>query len=390
MSMKFVCCIPGRLVGKDNLGEGSNSEEPSFLFCKCDIVCDILPDDPQSVKHLLLKDISISEGSEIFVAERITINDIKLFNSQLGMDQERGKTLIRENIWYEFIKLLTGHRICIPSMENQIAFTRWIVHVSDDGVWKIVLEFESEGIIEKYTEIALEGAQSGEMDLFLLSNQIFQQSCSSNDEIHTLNTTIALLQEQIEEHKNNQRILDEMIEKRDSDTRNIVLTLLNDKKKKIIELSQKLELFDKEYREKQDDSNYINKNVNNAITELISPGKKKRIRNDRDIMDDLKKKNIGANLEVKLKQEEKNDDFDDFQFFGIRRSIYQKTENIPDVHITLDEPVTEISESPFIESDLPLNNDNEMPTIHPVNSESPIDSSQDLTETEAHVDTNSN
>ncbi|QLG75068.1 hypothetical protein HG535_0H03950 [Zygotorulaspora mrakii] len=296
--MKFISCIP---IG----GPAINSEEDELVLCQCEI--QEIPQSKENVNSTCVSEITISEGTDIYRRMNVRMCDMRVFESS------------KECVWYEFLKFLTGHKIQLPLLNDTIHFSSWVCYTSKGGNWNIVMELESAGITKKLAELQLDAIHSGEVDLFQFTNVLFHESCQLNDRVHHLESKVAGSNNRIKMLQEEQTERSSMLQKRDDRTRAVVVALLNEKKSKIKELYDKIDRLksnpmEELPSERISDSDIINKHVNDPVSHLTSPGKRrKRTPSDQDSGREQVKKRIIP------KVEQSSDDFEDFQFFGISK-----------------------------------------------------------------------
>lgn len=310
--MKFVSCIAvDAAIGEESQGD--------VVLCECDLGERALPENEADVVQLKVEAIVVSEGNEIHVRRGFGCDDLRVFTEG---DQETNVS--REAIWHELIKLLTGHRVQLDSLRGRVEFTRWVCHAPENETWLLVMELESRGIVRKIAELEVKAVTQGEVDLFQMTSSLFASFCESNDAARALTLRASELEALVQTMREEGEKLEKLREDRDNKTRSIMVGLLNEKKKKIAQLEHELEkrnllpsLGD------ISDSEVINKNVKEAVSELISPGKRKiRLEQmDEENKRKLPKKKLSPEPKIKPPA----DDFDDdFQFFGITK-VKQET-----------------------------------------------------------------
>ncbi|QLL30344.1 hypothetical protein HG536_0A01610 [Torulaspora globosa] len=300
--MKFVSCIAVSNVVDEEAPE-------DVVLCESDLGEQRLPESEQELSELMIEEIVISEGNEIHKRQKISREDLKIFPGT-----EREKSSLKGAIWHELVKLLTGHRVQLDSVKGSVQYTRWVCHAADGKTWYLAMEMEAGGIVRKLAQLDVPAVSEGEVDLFQMTNRLFASYCESSDAVKALLLRTAELESFLSERESLEKVRLE----RDDKTRSIMVNLLNEKKTRIAQLEQQLEekcpvsgLGDIQ------DSEVINRNVREAVSELISPGKR-RARAEQ-MKDDHKRKKVNRKLFPEPKIEPADDFDDDFQFFGITK-----------------------------------------------------------------------
>ncbi|CCD26694.1 Lif1p NDAI_0I01250 [Naumovozyma dairenensis CBS 421] len=316
-----------------------------------DIRSDLLPDTVELLEKSQIDKIVLSEGSMIYDKVQLNIDSLHLTD-------EGNDSSLRLYVWYELIRLLTGHQIFIDSLNEKIEYTRWVGRMSgnsdddeDDGDDNnnngatLCMELQSGNILKKIAEIKLNVVHTGEVDLFQMTQLLFNDYCKINDDKRLLNSKLKTLNERLRNFEEERVALDKILQERDNKTRSIVVGLLNSKKKKIRFLEQKLK--DNGIIDEIDisDSEIINKNVTNVVSKLNAPGRKgkkkssplktvKQKRATNSDNDDTLRKRQKINNNILPNGKDDKDDFVDFQFYGISsrndksRSSTPKTDNL--------------------------------------------------------------
>lgn len=350
--MKFVSCI--RVASSEEV-----DGKQDVVLCQCEIRKELLPLSAEEVNQLCIDEILISEGNEIHKKSQVTMKNMWVFT-----DANSDKS-ITQYMWYELIKHLTGHKLQLESMNNKVNFTNWVCHAPEGGKWQIIMELESEGIIRKIAQVELETVDTGEVDLFQLTNTLFKAHCQSNNELFNTEAKIVELRSRIKESEDERKTLDTILEERDQKTRIIVVELLNEKKRKISELQEELKKRHSCQTSGQiPDSEAINKHVNAAVSELISPGKRRKVKYQE--LDETNIKNTKRQIFKKAKLESSGD-FDDFQFFGITKPA--KHDENPSNNVPRGKVKRESQEQPFPDAETDSHKTDTMP-----DSKSTIDS----------------
>lgn len=307
-------------------------EDVESGLCKIRIKEDAVSEtmDEVEISKLKVDSLLVSEGTEIFSKTGLGIDDVRVFIGE-NIDEESKKY-----VWYELLKMLTGHKVYVASLDNKITFSKWTCRMQDDKVWRVVMELESSAIIRKIAEFDLCPVKNGEADLFEMADKLYQDICSVNDSYRNMKESDLRNRSRVKELVQERELLDKLLEERDNKTRAIVVTLLNEKKKKIRELNETLRRNNiKVCGDDIPDSGLINMEVAKPISELNSPGK--RLKRRRVVeSQNLNKKLENANRRKSEKKAQSNspikkedDDFDDFQFFGIsKRSSSAKNDKL--------------------------------------------------------------
>lgn len=304
--MKVVSCIAVASVEDEEPGD-------DLVLCQCELLAEKLPDSEEEVGRLIIEEIVVSEGNEIHRKRSVSCGDLFVF---YGTEDE--KRSLKSRVWFELVRFLTGHRVQVASLKDKVEFSRWVCDAQEGGKWSLIMELESEGIVRKIAQLELESVTQGEVDLFQMTNTLFQSYCSSNDSIEALRSRGSDLEVEIATLREQREILDKVLYERDEKTRAIMVSILNEKKKRIALLEEELgKRHSSTNLSDVSDSDVINKNVKDAVSHLISPGKR-RYRNDQAVKDSSVK-NAKRRLLTEPKIESAQDFEDDFQFFGITK-----------------------------------------------------------------------
>lgn len=307
--MRFVSCIA--------VSDVAGGEAPAdVVLCESDLGEQGLPENEQELGELVVEGMVISEGNEIHRREKIGLGDLKVFPGTEGE-----KSSLRGPIWHELVKLLTGHRVQLDSMKGRVQYTRWVCHAVEGETWCLAMEMEAGGIVKKLAQLDVPAVSEGEVDLFEMTSRLFGAYCESNDAVKAL----ILRTSELESFLNERESLEKVRLERDDKTRSIMVNLLNEKKARIEQLEQ--QLHDKcavSALGDIPDSEVINRNVKEAVSELISPGKR-RARAEQ-MKQDSKRKKVTRKLFPEPKPEPVDDFDDDFQFFGITK-VKEETPN---------------------------------------------------------------
>lgn len=320
--MEFVSCIT-MVNEKEEYREDAESG-----LCKIQIEEDAVLEamDEAKLSKLKVDSLLVSEGTEIFSKTGLGIDDVRVFIGE-NINEESKKY-----VWYELLKMLTGHKIYVAPLDNKITFSKWTCRIQDDKVWKVVMELESSAIIRKIAEFNLCPVKNGEADLFAMADKLYQDICCVNDSYRNMKKSDLRNRSRVKELVQERELLDKLLEERDNKTRAIVVTLLNEKKKKIRELNEILRRNNiKVCGDDIPDSELINMEVAKPISELNSPGK--RLKRRRMMESQNLNEKLGIANQMKSHSispiAKEDDDFDDFQFFGItKRSSSAKNDKL--------------------------------------------------------------
>ncbi|CCF57205.1 hypothetical protein KAFR_0C02120 [Kazachstania africana CBS 2517] len=313
--LEFVSCL--RISG--SRGTEENDE---VCICNAMLVSDTLPGSVKSLDDLTIDQIMMSEGTEIFEAEKLNQSDLQIFTSSSGTGDE---DTYKRCIWYELLRTLTCHKLYIKDLESRVKYTAWTIRKVSDESWKVVMELESGAIVKKIAQFSLTSVKTGEMDLFKLSLNLFENNCKSNDRYYSLGEKYNNLYDRLKLMEEERTILDNVLEERDKSARLITVGLLNEKKKKILQLQEILKRHNiiDDAMENIPDLEAVNKNVVQAVSHLNSPGRRKRASTtqSKQSIPSKKRRRNQINEEQLIKQEAGSiNDFDDFKFYGIGNS----------------------------------------------------------------------
>lgn len=312
---EFISCIPV-------VNEEQNEEDERGL-CKIQIEDGAMLEtlDENSLSGLRIEKMLVSEGTGIFSKSSFGINDLRIFTGE-NIDEESKKY-----VWYELLKMLTGHKVYIASLDEKVVFTKWTCRMQDDEVWKVVMELESSAIIRKIAELTLHPVKKGEIDLFEMADKLYKDICCVNDSYRNIKESDSSNRNRVEQLARERELLDRLLETRDERTRAMMVTLLNEKKKKIRELHEilrqnNIKLSDDDVL----DSALINTEVQKPISELNSPGKRMKRRktvvepqNLQKKLKDTSRRRANRKISNQSVIKMEDDDFDDFQFFGLSK-----------------------------------------------------------------------
>lgn len=267
--MRFVSCLPVSDVA------ATQEEVDEVVLCESHFTQEDLPSSADAIEDLTIEWVVLSEGSEIHQKHNCHLKNLQVFT-----DVNETKY-----IWYELLRQLTTHKIYCHDMEQKVRYTRWVSHAPEGGQWSICMEIESSGIVRKIAQLDLIPASRCELNLFRMANELFQECCSCNDKVAQMRYQLDDTKNRIRELEEERKVLDQLLEKRDAQTRSIVVGLLNEKKRKITELQRQLK--DQEPR----DDELINRYVTEPVTGHSSLGKRKRhLNNNNNNTNDAKRK----------------------------------------------------------------------------------------------------
>lgn len=304
--------------------------------------------------------LRVSDGADIWGnSAPLTFESLQVFGSpsksdkvdaqpseKLGMSPEKFYKLC---LWYELLKHLSASRIYCQECEGVVSFDKWICYVEDKSIISFALELYADAIVRKLVQIKLKCIATGELNMFLLSFTMYESLQHSNRTLIDLFKENKRQKESLEEAALEREKLDSLLDERDARTRTIVVDLLNEKKKKIVELETKLT----DYEKNISDINVINKHIKNAVSELNSPGKRKRKFSERfgspsstpspsSISTDkkkMKRNGLMSNTPSLIKKRNSNesgDGFEEFEYMGINKKL-----NLDDLdrnyHVKVDE-----------------------------------------------------
>ncbi|CCK70882.1 Lif1p KNAG_0F02150 [Huiozyma naganishii CBS 8797] len=328
---KFVSCVL-------NIAD---SETPEIGICEAQLDHELTSlEDTLQTFHI--KKLVLSEGCDIFTKEDVSIGDLHFYPTVLekGLPiQDNGDELHKTCVWYEFLKLITAHKIYCDKYQIKYKFSRWGYRFKLLESSQLTMELKLGTVRKKIAEITLVKANSGEMDLFDSAYTLYLSVCLSNDEYTNVESKIKELNMEIAAMKDERAHLDKILEERDNKTRAMMVGLLNSKKRKILALEKRLDRFEHEPK----DSDVINKHIISKVSTLNSPGKRKRVsgpafqerprkKNKVEGSDDFER---GVSKSMKIE-----DDFDNFQFYGIstpRKLDLQQDEESSTPHVKIKE-----------------------------------------------------
>lgn len=343
----------------------SPSSESEFAMCESHIEVESKDENIEwlvrlnieQVADLEVESLLVSDGSDIWRKQHISRDSLQVFTTvstpfkpefkQRRVSQQWYEDIgIGEDdfyvvcIWYELIKLLSGGRVRCDPCENVIDYSKIVCQsdeTSPDGPLSFIMELRVGTIVRKLAQFSLEMVQTGEIDLFLLSSRIFEAERNANNLIYKLIQETDSQRNKIETFEAEKQALDVILSKRDAQTKAIMVNLLNEKKKKIVELETKLIDFE----HKISDSDLINQHVKEAVSELNSPGKRKRkfgtefrsptssTRKRRTIdtnntISGFRNNTISSSqgkIKRETREEDEFEDFDDSKYMGINKRL---------------------------------------------------------------------
>lgn len=270
---KFVFCVPFRELQKGNNGSKGNVEN---VFCigQCKLDKEVtVPTSIHSLTSLKIESIVMSEGSTVMSGSNLTPNDLHIYANPSGQSWDKTQ------VWYELLKILSGQRIYMETDSTDLSESPLRCCIEEiDTQWKIILEQSSDGIARKIGEIPLKHVDYDEIDLFALTQDLFGDLSQLNLDLHKSVAKTSKVSSQIETLQSEREKLDELIEIRDSNTKKLMVGLLNEKKQKISQLEEYIRRHNlgPPLPENKSDSDVINNHVTDEITELNSPGKRKK------------------------------------------------------------------------------------------------------------------
>ncbi|CAI4061758.1 Lif1p SKDI_07G1680 [Saccharomyces kudriavzevii IFO 1802] len=316
MKMEFISCIP--MANEEAQSRESDERGLCKVRIEDNITLETLNDS--NLMGLRIKSLLISEGTVIFSKSSFGINDVRIFTGE-NIDERS-----RKHVWYELLRMLTGHKVYVAALEDRIVFSKWTCRMQDNEVWKVVMELESSAIVRKIAELTLYPVSEGEIDLFEMADKLYRDVCRVNDSYRKMRESDSNNRSRVEELAQERVFLDNLLEERDKRTRAMVVILLNEKKKKIKELHEILRRNNVKISDDDiPDSDLINVEVTKPVSELNSPGKRlkrRRSLESRNLKEKLKNADghrVGTKEPNKSAIKKEDDDFDDFQFFGLSK-----------------------------------------------------------------------
>lgn len=320
------------------LGDHSNVLGEVTVDIPTPLLLHLLP--LRSCDQLTVSNITVSDGIEIYQSNDIAKEDMFVY-TQLNLQLD---TL---TIWYLLLKFLTGNWICCPELEDKIDVetldnTQWLAELSNENTeLNFVLQFTQDFIVKKIAKVIVPKQENVELDLFRLSDRLFQSFVINNSFINKLRNDTKRLQERNEKLLDERVQLDKLIVERDEKSKKIMVELLNSKKRKIIELENKLAAMSTSDGLLQNDSSLLNNNVAEPVSELNSPGKRRIKQKTPDkVTESIDLKSLEpVNLKIEddsdfyiKKEEDEDEDFTPIDFMGInrKRKIHEDITNSED------------------------------------------------------------
>lgn len=305
---KYVSCF--KLNYDEN--EGPKSSFAQLTLCQSEISESThLPKSIADLRSFIITDVKLSDGCEVYGKQNVSISDIHVFSTDES---------VRDIIWYEYIKRFTGNQLYIETIDTRLSMYDIVCYINEDpGICEISFEISEQSIIKKLANITIKKSVDDELDLFKLAHVLYEGFSCNNKELLSSKRKIEELQTKLDQEYELKKFKEEELETRDIKTKQMMIDLLNEKKKKIKSLRKKLDSYLGDANS-DDDSKYINKYVTKSVTELNSPGKRRRINKE---MSPLKRAEQARELfyntrRAKIKKEENDDDrFEDFHFYGI-------------------------------------------------------------------------
>ncbi|KTA95617.1 Ligase-interacting factor 1 [Nakaseomyces glabratus] len=289
--------------------QGSDEE---VILCQCELFDDV---DDSRVKRLIF-----SDGECIF--ERTEFGESVL---ELYVDDSQ-----RNDIWKGYISVLTAGKFPMKGRIDPLYSHIEYISGNSSGLASNsgqLTMFQKTGEISRSIAVlTVNEAKESEIDLFQVSKQLYCNLVKSNEDVKALNERIFQLEMN---YDNLQSDFDEMVDnikRRDKLSRDVMIGLLNEKKARIRILTSLMERAGVSLPDgDKNDSELLNSHVQDAVSELNSPGKRRvaawRDKKSIKRLEPVKKK-------LKIKEEESlpeiGSDFEDFEFFGISKSPEKK------------------------------------------------------------------
>ncbi|GAV55707.1 hypothetical protein ZYGR_0AY00990 [Zygosaccharomyces rouxii] len=319
--MRFVSCLPV------SDADATQEEVDEVVLCESHFTQDDFPSSADALEDLTIEWLVLSEGSEIHQRHNCHLRNLQVFT-----DASETKY-----IWYELLRELTTHKVYHRDMEQKVRYTRWVCNAPEGGQWSICMELESGGIVRKVAQLELTPASHCELNLFRMTNELFRECCTCNDRMVQMKYKMDNVEHQINDLQEERKLLDQLLEKRDAQTRSIVVGLLNEKKRKITELQRQLK------EQGPQDAELINRYVTDPVRGHSSLGRRRRrlANNSNNGGNDAKRKSRlppqplpkklhieKEDLESEAEQEEKQE----FKFWGIKKLdslVKREEEDLP-------------------------------------------------------------
>ena len=343
----FVFCAPFISYILSDSNEDTD-EDKGICVCKDTLQGFDEQDITEEIlNNIIIDQILMSEGSEIYEAKQIRLSNIQVFEpfNIPGIE--------KLHIWHSLIKLITAGEFSMDNLDILKDSACWKFSIERTIDCNLVLEIKSEDFVKKLAQIRFSPVENTELDLFELTNQLYTGLSKTNIKYNGLAENSERLENEISTLTSERKILDKILDERDRKMKAVIVELLNEKKRKILQLQ---EIIDKHnlgdlIPENRSDSDLINTHIVNAVTELNSPGtRRKRTRKDINIIEkpygSIKRKlkledsesSQVLNKEIKT---EKNHQFTpEFNFYGISKTIDNP---LPKLSIpTLNEPLVKV------------------------------------------------
>ncbi|KAG0670468.1 ligase interacting factor [Maudiozyma exigua] len=343
----FVFCVPfNSYSASENNGNVENDK--GICVCKDSILgFDEYDFNEGNLKDITVNQILMSEGSAIFEAKQMKLSNLEVFEpfNITGMR--------KFHAWYSLIKLVTAGKISIDNLDVLTKSTQWIFNIIDGINCNLVLQIKSESIVKKLAQISFSMVENAELDLFELTNQLYLGFSKTNIKNNQLSKRCNELEKEISVLKSERHILDKILDERDRQTKAVIVELLNEKKKKILQLQEVIDKnnLGKLLPENTSDSEVINTHIVNAVTELNSPGTrrkstKKDIDTSAEVYGSTKRKlkledsEFSQSLSKKPKTERDHEFAPEFNFYGISKTISNSEPKL--ILPTLHEPLVKV------------------------------------------------
>ncbi|CAB4254272.1 similar to Saccharomyces cerevisiae YGL090W LIF1 Component of the DNA ligase IV complex that mediates nonhomologous end joining in DNA double-strand break repair [Maudiozyma barnettii] len=316
---EYICCIPFNNLIIEKVSDAP-IEENDICICKAllkEPVKDVTTE--QGIQDITINQILMSEGSTIFESKSLTFNHLQTF------EHFNIPGIKKINIWYHLIKLLTGSDVLAQYLDVKLDSAYWKFEIQGLNQCNLVFQMASETIVKKMAEISFTSVENAELDLFDLTNRLFQRFRNLNETHHKIKEEFAVSSIELSTLTSERKILDKILDERDKKTKTVVVELLNEKKKKIFHLEQLIESkgFGNLLPESKPDSEVINTHILDAVNELNSPGKRRKIRakgsSDKGIKRKLKYEDILQRDSLKKEKIEGHEFSPEFNFYGISK-----------------------------------------------------------------------
>lgn len=289
--------------------EGKNDV---VILCQCEVV--------SGVDNYVIKNLSFSDGEKIYERKEIESDDV-----QLHIEESQ-----RELVWDGFIRALSANSLPESKgdeLEGEELFSQIVCVPSDHNNGHLVMVKRVGVITRRLAEIEVPLSEEAELDLFLLAKRMYQYLCTSNINNQNMESENLALKADVETLHQDIDTMKQLTIERDRKVNSIMVGLLNEKKKKIRQLKRILQVSGLDVPEEDlSDSEFINKNVTDEVSELISPGKR-RVAAWKETRPIKRLKSVKRKLDIKQEEDpikKHSDDFDDFEFLGISKSPEKK------------------------------------------------------------------